>query len=77
MEIFYIVTNEALYYGKKLGYSITNPNQLRSWKTMVWDNPYDQNRELCVENEDGDMIDITANGTRIGFDSRAPTDHAF
>ena len=42
---------------------------------MVWYNPFDSNREIFVETEDGDTIDIIANGTKIGFDSRAPTDH--
>ena len=36
---FIIVINEALYYGKKIGRSMINPNQLQSYGTMVWDNP--------------------------------------
>ena len=47
---FIIVINEALYYGKKLGHSLIIPNQLRSYVTMVWDKPFDSNRELCIEN---------------------------
>ena len=42
---------------------------------MVWDNPFDSNRELCVETEDGNTIDIMENCTNIGFDSRAPTEY--
>ena len=42
---------------------------------MVWDNPFDLNRKLCVETEDGDTIDLIENGTNIGFDSITPTEH--
>ena len=72
---FIIFINEALYYGKKIGHYLINPNQLQSYGTMVWDNTFDSNRELCVETEDGDTIYITANGAKFGFDSRAPTEH--
>ena len=35
--IFFItVINEALYYGNKLGHYLISPNQLQSYKTMVW-----------------------------------------
>ena len=36
-----IVLSEALYYGKKLGHSLIKPNQLQSYRTMVWDNQFD------------------------------------
>ena len=42
---------------------------------MFWYNPFDPNRKLCVETEDGYTIDLIANGTNIGLDSRAPTEH--
>ena len=74
---FIIVINEALYYGKKLGHYLINPNQLQSYMTMFWDKPFDFNREICVENEDGYTIDLIVNGENIGFDSTSPTDHEF
>ena len=52
-----------------------NPNQLRSYGTMVWDNPFDSNREICVETEDGKTIDLLANGTDIRPDQRVPNEH--
>ena len=73
--LFIIVTHEVLYYGNKLGHYLINLNLLRSYETMGWDNPFDSNRDLCVETEDGDIIDIIANDMNIGFDSRAPTEH--
>ena len=74
-RFFIIVINETLYYGKKLGHSLINPNQLKSCGTMVWDNPFDSNRELFVETEDGNTIYLIENCTKIGFNSIAPTDH--
>ena len=76
-RLFIIVKNEALYYGKKLGRSLINPNQVRSYGTIVWYNPFGLKKELFVENEDGNMIYLTANGTNIGFNSRAPTEYEF
>ena len=63
-----IVINESLYYGKKLGHYLINPNKLRSYGTIAWDNTFDSNRELCVETEDGNTIYPIENGTKIGFD---------
>ena len=40
VRLFIIVINEAFYYGKKLVRSLINPNQLGSYRTMVWDNPF-------------------------------------
>ena len=58
-RLFLIVINEALYYGKKLGHSLINPNKFQSYGTMVWDNTFDSNRELSAETEDGDTIYLT------------------
>ena len=63
-----IVINEAFYYGRKLGHYLINPNQLRSHGTMVWDKPFDLNREPFIETKDGDAIYLIENGTNIGFD---------
>ena len=52
-----------------------NPNKLRSYGTMVWNNPFDSNRELRVETEVGETIDLIANGKNIGFNSRTQTEH--
>ena len=74
-RLFIIFVNEALYYGKKLGHYLINPNQLQSHAYMVWDNPFDSNRELCVETEYAKTIYLIANGTEIGLDLIAPTEH--
>ena len=41
---------------------------------MVWENPLDPYRDLCIETGDGNMIDLTPSGTKIGFSSHVPTD---
>ena len=74
-RLFIIVLNKALCYSKKLGHSLINPNQLRSYGTMVWDKPFDSTRQLFVETENGNTIYILADGIKVGLDSRAPTDH--
>ena len=69
-----MVINEALYYGKKLNHSLINPNQLRCYETIVWDNPFDPYMDLCIKTGNGNMIDMTLDGTNIGFSSYVPTD---
>ena len=41
---------------------------------MVWDNPFDPYRDLCIEKGYGNMIDLTPDGTRIVFSSHVQTD---
>ena len=71
---FIMVINEVLYYGKKLDHPLIIPNQLRCHETMVWDNPFDQYRDLCKKTGNGKTIDLTPDGTKIGFSSHVPTD---
>ena len=69
-----MVINEALYYSDKLYHSLINTNQLRCYETMVWDNPFDLYRDLCIETDDVNTIDLTPDGTKIGFGSHVLTD---
>ena len=69
-----MVINKALYYGKKIDHSLINPNQLRCYETMVWDNPFDPYRELFIETGNGNTIDLTPDGTKIGFNSHVLTE---
>ena len=71
---FIMVINEALYYSKKLYHSLITKNQLRCYETMVWDNPFDPYRDLCIKTGDGNTIDLTPDGTKIGFISHVPID---
>ena len=70
---FIMIINEALYYGKKLDHSLINPNQLRFYEMMVWENPFYPNMELCIKTGNGNTIDLTPDGTKIGFSSNVPT----
>ena len=71
---FIMVINEALYYGKKLDHSLINPNQLRCYETMVWDDSFDPYRDLCIKTGDGNTVDMIPYVTKIGFISHVPTD---
>ena len=71
---FIVLINEALYYVNKLNHSLINPNQLRCYETMVWDNPFDLCRVFCIKTGDGNTIDLTPDGTKIRFSSHVPTD---
>ena len=41
---------------------------------MVWDKSFDPYRDLCIETGDGNTIDLTPYGMKIGFSSHVPTD---
>ena len=45
---YILVFHESLYDGKTLGHSLINPNQLRHNGVDFWDNPYDNERDLCI-----------------------------
>ena len=73
-ETFIIVINEALYYGNKLDHSLINPNQIRAYGLDFWDNPFDKQRGLCIEADEHVTIPLSTQGTKVLFNSRAPTD---
>ena len=71
---YILVINEALYYGAKLDHSLINPNQVRSYGIPFWDNPFDVERGLRVEIDEAVSITMETKGTKIRFESRAPTE---
>ena len=72
---FILILNESLYYGTKLDHSLINPNQLRHAGVDFWDNPYDPHHELSIEVDRGPFIPLKYEGTKLRFQSRAPTSH--
>ena len=40
---------------------------------MVWDNPFDPYMNLCIKTGNGNKIDLTPDGTKIGFSSQVTT----
>ena len=70
---YLLVFHEALYYGTKLSHSLINPNQVRAYGIDFWDNPFDKSRGLCIECDDA-RINLETRGTKVYFESRAPTD---
>lgn len=71
---YILIVNEGLFYGAKLDHSLINPNQVRSYGIPFWDNPFDKERGLRIEVEETVTIDMETRGTKVRFESRAPTD---
>ena len=71
---YILVINEALYYGKKLNHSLINPNQIRHYGHDLWDNPYDKAHELEIDTTDGISIPMKYHGTKLSFNTTAPTE---
>ncbi|CAJ1950438.1 unnamed protein product [Cylindrotheca closterium] len=63
----------ALYYGNRLDHSLINPNQVRKFRIPLWDNPFDEMRNIGIETKPI-FVALKAKGTKLLFDSRAPTD---
>ena len=70
---YLLIFHEALYYGTKLSHSLINPNQVRAHGIDFWDNPFDKSKEICIEMDDI-QIELNMRGTKVLFESRAPTD---
>ena len=72
---YILIIHEALYYGKRLSHSLINPNQLRHFGIGFWDNPYDTSHNLSIEIDDEIVIPLQYEGTKLAFESQAPSDH--
>ena len=74
-QTYILVINEGLYYGNKMDHSLINPNQIRDYGIPLWDNAYDKSRngELSIELEEAIKIRMRSQGTKILFESRAPS----
>lgn len=72
-KTYILIVNEGLYYGEKLDHSLINPNQVRQYGIPLWDNPYDKDRMLGMEVYDNMSIPFQTRGTKIFFNTRAPT----
>ena len=70
---YILVFHESLYDGKTLGHSLINPNQLRHNGVDFWDNPYDNERDLCIDTGDGLIIPLQFKGTKLITNTRVPT----
>ena len=70
-ETYILIFHESLYYGTKLEHSLINPNQIRHNDVDFWDNPYDSCHDLCIHTNDGLVIPLTYEGTKIVFHTRA------
>ena len=46
---YILVVNEGLYYGTRLDHSLFNPNQVRSYGVPLWDNPFDETKDVGID----------------------------
>lgn len=74
-EQFILIFHESLYYGTKLHHSLINPNQIRYFGIDVWDNPYDRAHDLSIDIDRGPIIPLKFQGTKLSFESEAPSAH--
>ena len=74
-ETYILIINEGLYYGNKMDHSLINPNQIRAYGIPLWDNANDttRNGELSIELDEAICVKMKTQGTKILFESRAPT----
>ena len=70
---YILVFNEGLFYGSRMDHSLINPNQVRHYGLEFWDNPYDRERGLKIASDDGLVIPMYSQGTKIMFRTRVPT----
>ena len=72
-ETYILVFHESLYYGTGLDHTLINPNQVRYNGIPFWDNPFDEERGLCVHASETLFIPLQMKGSKIHFASRSPT----
>ena len=63
-----MIVNKALYY------ALINPNKLRCYVKIVWDNIFDPNWDICLDTCERDTVDFILNRMNIGFSSHVPTE---
>ena len=73
-ETIILIVNEGLYFGTKLDHSLFNPNQIKSYKIPVWDNPFDDMRPEMGIDLGSYFVPFQSKGTKIRFKSRSPTE---
>ena len=67
-----LVFNKALWMGDRLHHTLINPNQLRSYRVDVQDNPFVK-EDLAIITADY-IIPLDTQGTTIFCDMRSPTE---
>ena len=72
-ETYILVFHESLYYGTSLDHTLVNPNQVQYNGIPFWDNPFDEERGLCIHASESLYIPLQMKGSKIHFTSRSPT----
>ena len=72
--MYSIIINEAQYYGTKLNGFLINPNHIRAYGILFWDNPYDKEKGFIIEVDDTVFIPLHTAGTKVLFETRSQTE---
>ena len=72
-QTYILIFHESLYYGRKFSHSLINPNQVRHNGVDFWDNPYDRDHDLSIKPNEGPIIPLRYNRTKLNFHTRVPT----
>ena len=71
-QVYILVINEGIWFGKKLQNSLINPNQLRYAGVSVQDNPLHKSEPLTLSHDDV-TIPLSLDGTYMFFPTTTPT----
>ncbi len=71
-QVYILVINEGIWFGKKLQNSLIIPNQLRYAGVSVQDNPFHKAEPLTLSHDDV-TIPLSLDGTNIFFPTTTPT----
>ncbi len=69
---YLLVGDQMLWFRSQMDHSLINPNQIREYSILVYDNPFSQS-QFSIDCND-DFIPFNTMGTIVYFESRVPTD---
>ena len=66
-QTYILVINEGLYYVNKMDHYLINPNQIRAYGILLWDNTDDQsiNDELSIELDEAVRVQMRLRGLKF------------
>ena len=70
-ETIILEFGQGLWFGERMGHSLINPNQCRSFGIHVCDDPTDDYRKLGMELSDDYVVPFQMKGTTCYFQSRS------
>ena len=72
-QTYILILNEALWMGASIDHTLINPNQLRSYGTIVQDNPVSPLPLSIVTEDKSFSMELKMQGTIVLFETYTPT----